>query len=208
MSGEIDPPHPSVASPLPPSPDGRRKGPAAEGGGNGEGDGPAIRYRDAMPADLPAIDALYRESFVATFGHLYAAADLAAFLGEFTPAAWAEEFAKPGNAFRVAEDHAGLLGYCHLGPVTLPIARDPATTELHQLYLLERGKGSGVAQSLMDWTIATARARGATRIVLSVYVDNHRAQRFYARFGFREIGRNAFRVGNHVDDDRIWSLDL
>jgi ribosomal protein S18 acetylase RimI-like enzyme len=60
----------------------------------------------------------------------------------------------------------------------------------------------------MDWVIASARARGAARIVLSVYVDNHRAKRFYERYGFREIGKYEFRVGDHIDDDRIWSLDL
>lgn len=170
--------------------------------------GAPMHYRDARAADLPAVDALYRESFVATFGHLYRAADLAAFLDAFTPAAWEKTFVTAGTAFRLAEDEDGLLGYCHLGPVTLPIEPDASTIELHQLYLAERGKGSGAAQALMDWAIATARARGAARIVLSVYVDNHRAQRFYARYGFREIGKYEFRVGDHVDDDRIWNLDL
>lgn len=168
----------------------------------------AIRYRDATAADLPAIDALYRESFVATFGHLYRPADLAAFLSRFTLAAWEHELAKPGATFRLAEDGAGLLGYCAVGPVTLPVEPGPPSIELHQLYLAERGKGSGAAQALMDWAIATARTGGAARMVLSVYVDNHRARRFYARNGFREIGKYEFRVGDHVDDDRIWSLDL
>lgn len=167
-----------------------------------------IRYRDATPADLDAIDALYRESFVATFGHLYRPEDLTAFLARFTPEAWAHELAIPGAAFRLAEDDDGLLGYCAVGPVTLPVPAGPPATELHQLYLAERGKGSGAAQALMDWAIATARASGAARMVLSVYVDNHRAQRFYARYGLCEIGKYEFRVGNHVDDDRIWSLDL
>jgi ribosomal protein S18 acetylase RimI-like enzyme len=167
-----------------------------------------ISYRDATPADLAGIDALYRESFIATFGHLYRPADLAAFLGQFTPAAWEKTLATPETAFQVAEDEGGLVGYCHVGPVTLPVEPDDATTELHQLYLAERGKGSGAAQTLMDWATATARAAGAARIVLSVYVDNHRAQRFYARNGFREIGKYEFRVGDHVDDDRIWALDL
>jgi diamine N-acetyltransferase len=167
-----------------------------------------IHYRDATPADLPAIDSLYRESFVATFGHLYRPQDLEAFLGQFTPAAWTHELTKPGNAFRLAEDDDGLLGYCEIGPVTLPVEPGAPAIELHQLYLAERGKGTGAAQALMDWAIASARTRDADRIVLSVYVDNHRAKRFYERYGFREIGKYEFRVGDHIDDDRIWSLDL
>ncbi len=167
-----------------------------------------IGYRDATAADLPAIDAIFRASFVATFGHLYAPQDLAAFLDRFTPQAWAEELATPGMAFRIAEDEAGLFGFCKIGPVTLPVEAGPPTIELRQLYLLERGHGSGAALALFNWAATSARAQGAARMVLSVYVDNHRARRFYERQGFREIGQYAFRVGNHVDDDRIMQLDL
>lgn len=167
-----------------------------------------IHYRDATAADLPAIDAIFRTSFVATFGTLYQPDDLATFLAGFTLEAWGTDLVRPGMAFRLAEDEEGVLGYCKIGPVSLPVEAGPPTVELRQLYLLERGQGSGAAQALMDWAIATARAQGAERMVLSVYVDNHRAQRFYARQGFREIGRYEFRVGDHIDDDRIWALDL
>lgn len=167
-----------------------------------------IGYRDAAPADLPAVDAIFRTSFVATFGQLYQPHDLAAFLDQFTPEAWAQELATPGMAFRIAEDEAGAFGFCKIGPVTLPVEAGPPTLELRQLYLLERGHGTGAAQALFDWAAASARAQGAARMVLSVYVDNHRARRFYERQGFAEIGRYAFRVGDHLDDDRIMQLDL
>lgn len=167
-----------------------------------------IGYRDGDADDVPAIDAVFRESFVATFGHLYKPDDLAIFLGGFTPDAWTRELEGPGVAVRLAEDAAGLVGFCKIGPVSLPVEAGPPTVELRQLYLRERGKGTGAAQALVDWAIASARATGATRMVLSVYVDNHRARRFYERLGFREIGSYEFRVGDHVDDDRIMALDL
>ncbi|MBB5711366.1 GNAT family N-acetyltransferase [Sphingomonas xinjiangensis] len=167
-----------------------------------------IRYRDASAADLPAIDAIFRTSFVATFGSLYKPDDLAAFLGGFTPEAWAAELARPGMAARLAEDEAGAIGFCKIGPVSLPVEPGPPTIELRQLYLLERGQGTGAAQALMDWAIGKARTQGGARLVLSVYVDNHRARRFYERHGFVEIGRYEFRVGNHIDDDRLMSLTL
>ncbi|MDP5277741.1 GNAT family N-acetyltransferase [Sphingomonas sp. DG1-23] len=167
-----------------------------------------IHYRDATPADLPEIDALFRESFVATFGHLYSPENLATFLAKFTPEAWGEELAAPGVALRLAEDTQGPIGYCKIGPVTLPVAPGPDPIELRQLYLRERGKGSGAAQALMDWALDTARARGAATLWLSVYIDNHRAKRFYERYGFVDRGRYAFMVGDHADEDRLMSLDL
>jgi GNAT superfamily N-acetyltransferase len=164
--------------------------------------------RDATAADLPAIDALFRESFVATFGHLYAPEDLAAFLDGFTLAAWTREFESADHRFRVAEDDRGMIGYAKIGDLTLPAQTDAKTVELRQLYLTERAKGGGVAQALMAWVIDTARERGADELWLSVYVDNHRARRFYERYGFETQGLYAFKVGNHLDEDHLMRLEL
>lgn len=165
-------------------------------------------YRDTTIDDLPAIEALFRKSFTATFGHLYAPQDLAAFFARSTPEAWAEEYAEPDLAFRIAEDAEGLAGFAKIGALELPADTSARAVELRQLYLDERAKGSGAAQALMDWVIATARARGAEEIWLSVYVDNHRAKRFYARNGFEDRGRYAFMVGSHADEDRLMRLKL
>lgn len=165
-------------------------------------------YRDATPADLPAIDLLFRASFDATFGHLYRAEDLADFLAKFTPEAWAREFAEQDLAFRVAEDAEGLAGFAKISNLTLPAQTSARTTELRQLYLHERAKGSGAAQTLMDWAIASARARGSEELWLSVYIDNHRARRFYTRNGFEDGGPYCFMVGTHADEDRLMRLTL
>lgn len=167
-----------------------------------------MTLRDATPADAAAIDAVFRDSFQATFAHLYAAEDLASFLARFTVAGWAAELADPDFAFRVIADAEGIAGYCKLGPISLPAAPHGPAIELRQLYLLDRAKGSGTAQALMDWALATARARGASELWLSVYVDNHRARRFYARYGFEDQGPYAFMVGNHADEDRLMRLAL
>lgn len=160
-------------------------------------------YRDATPADLPAIDTLFRASFVATFGHLYQPRDLADFLAGFTPEAWAEEFAEPDLRFQLAEDEQGLAGFAKTSNLTLPAETGARTYELRQLYLDERAKGSGAAQALLDWALDQGRARGAEEMWLSVYVDNHRARRFYERNGFEDRGPYAFMVGAHADEDRL-----
>jgi diamine N-acetyltransferase len=162
-----------------------------------------MTYRDAVAGDLPAIDALFRASFIATFGHLYAPEDLAAFLADFTPEAWAEEFATPGLRFRLAVDAQGLAGFAKTSGLTLPADTQAAAHELRQLYLSERAKGSGAAQALLDWAVAQGRGLGAAELWLSVYVDNHRAKRFYQRNGFEDQGAYAFMVGTHADEDRL-----
>lgn len=170
----------------------------------------------AIPSatDAEAISAAAETSFKATFAHLYPPEDLASFLtGWMPPQKVAAQITDPEWAIRVVRDAAGAVaGYIKLGPVDFDLPEgepDPADSiELHQLYLLPAAQGSGAATLLMDWALAEARARGKARVYLSVYIDNIRAQRFYARYGFHEIGKNAFRVGNTIDDDRIWRCDL
>lgn len=79
---------------------------------------------------------------------------------------------------------------------------------MRQLYLSDRAKGSGAAQALIDWAAGRARAIGAEELWLSVYVDNHRAKRFYERNGFVDQGPYIFLVGAHEDEDRLMRLAL
>jgi len=159
--------------------------------------------RDATAADLPAVDRIFRQSFCDTFAHLYAQADLDAFLGQFTPEAWAEEFDDGSYRFRVAEVDGEVIGFLKLGPSALPIQTRARAIELRQLYVLKEQHGSGLAAALTDWAVDEARQQGAQELYLTVYTDNHRARRFYDRYGFQEVGRYDFMVGNHADEDII-----
>jgi ribosomal protein S18 acetylase RimI-like enzyme len=160
-------------------------------------------YRNATAGDLPAIDHIFRESFCDTFAHLYSDEDLSAFLDKFTPEAWRGEFEDPAYAFRIAEVDGEPAGYVKLGPSTLPVEAEGSAIELRQLYLLKEHHGSGIATALMDWVLDQAKSRGAHELYLTVYTDNHRAKRFYERYGFVAVGRYDFMVGNHADEDII-----
>jgi GNAT superfamily N-acetyltransferase len=168
----------------------------------------AIAYRDATPADVALMARLGPETFVETFGHLYTPENLAAFLANHSDANWRGELTDKLYAVRIAEQGSDPVGFAKLGPPSLPFAVEGPAVELRQLYVLKPWQGSGVAAALMDWVIAEARRRGADGLYLSVFIDNHRAQRFYARYGFEAIGRYAFMVGAHADEDIIMRLKL
>jgi ribosomal protein S18 acetylase RimI-like enzyme len=167
-----------------------------------------IAYRDTGPEDARTIGALFRESFVDTFGHLYAPEDLASFLGGFTEDAWRSDLSDPAYSFRIAEENGEAAGYVKLGPTTLPHVAPGPAIELRQFYLLSRWHGRGIASELMEWTMAEARRRGAETLYLSVFIDNHRARRFYERYGFTYVGPYKFMVGNHADEDMVLRLSL
>ncbi|MGU3389220.1 N-acetyltransferase family protein [Sphingomonas sp. M1A8_2b] len=169
-----------------------------------------IAYRDAIPADGPELAAMAKRSFTDTFGTLYRPEDLAVFLDQtFGETGLPAQLFDPAYTVRVGVDEAGaIVGFAKLGPVAFPGDWPATAIELHQLYVRGDQHGAGVGPALMDWAIDTARADARTEMILSVYVDNHRARRFYERYGFVEIGRYVFMVGEQPDDDRIMKLVL
>jgi diamine N-acetyltransferase len=167
-----------------------------------------ILYRDAAPDDAPNLSGLGAATFVETFGRLYGEEDLAAFLLNHTEEAWREMLAEPGIEVRLAEDEGVAAGFATLAPRELPVAPNGPAAELRQLYILKPWQGLGVAQALMGWVLAAARARGAEELYLSVWAENHRAKAFYRRYGFAYVAPYKFMVGNQADEDEIWKLDL
>jgi GNAT superfamily N-acetyltransferase len=167
-----------------------------------------LAWRAAGPEDAAAVAGLGRRSFTETFGHLYSADNLTAFLANHSEANWRDELSDPRFAVRLGEAGGEAVAYAKLGPPSLPFEVKGPTIELRQFYVLKPWQGAGVAAELMAWVLDEARARGAEEIYLSVFVDNGRARRFYERYGFDYVGRYAFMVGTHADDDLIMRLRL
>ena len=148
------------------------------------------------------------QTFRDTFGHLYTAENLATFLENHSEENWRTELNDPTLTIRLAEQDGETVGFAKVGPHRLPHAAGGPAAELRQLYVLIPWHGTGVAQTLMAWAMDQGRARGAEEMFLSVFVDNHRAQRFYARYGFEAVGSYAFMVGDHADEDIIMRAPL
>ncbi len=166
----------------------------------------------ATDADVGNLTLFASGAFTETFGHIYHPDDLALFLAGWNPPERLRaQIADPAWDIALAHDDAGAIaGFIKMGPLDFDLPADQPrddATELHQLYVGEAAKGKGVAAALMDWGLDWARQRGAI-LYLSVFTENHRAQAFYRRYGFVDVGRNAFRVGNHIDEDRFFRLDL
>jgi ribosomal protein S18 acetylase RimI-like enzyme len=168
----------------------------------------SVVFRDANPDDAAAIAELGRRSFTETFGHLYSDDNLAAFLTNHSEQAWRDELSDSAFAVRVGEADGKAVAYAKLGPPSLPFTPQGKPIELRQLYVLKPWHGSGAAGELMQWVLDEAGRRGADELYLSVFVDNHRARRFYDRYGFEPVGRYDFMVGTHADEDIVMRKPL
>lgn len=179
------------------------------------GDSPSlmlvIEYRAPLPDEIEALAVLSHDTFREAFAHLYSAENLALFESAvYAPEVIAAEMANSQRRYLVAYDDAHMVGYCKIGfDKSLDYGwGDQKLVELKQLYIFASHHGSGVAQALTDWAIQEARAVRADGLLLSVYSDNPRAQRFYQKNGFEYVADTYFMVGKHRDDEFLYLKPL
>ena len=85
------------------------------------------------------------------------------------------------NAFWVVESANQIVGSFGIE------SRSVSDTELRRMYLDEGFRGSGIAQRMLDFAQAEARALGFTKMILSTAQIQKAADRFYRRSGFIQI---------------------
>lgn len=82
------------------------------------------------------------------------------------------------------------------------------TAELSKCYVLPEQQGRGIARALLDRTLELTAVRGVAGMWLGTNAANLRAQRFYKRAGFAQVGRRRFQVGGRLEDDVVMERAL
>jgi ribosomal protein S18 acetylase RimI-like enzyme len=170
-----------------------------------------MTLRLATSADAAALADLGRRAFVAKFGHLYSAENLASFLDDtHSLAKVLKELADPEMRIAVIEQDGALASFCKIiRTSTLPVHTDAVSPmELKQLYTDPDLIGRGHGARLMEWAQAQAQDWRADEMQLSVYADNPQAQAFYRRFGFEKVADIEFWVGDHCDPEFMFAKKL
>jgi diamine N-acetyltransferase len=166
----------------------------------------APMIRRAGLDDAPALATLGARTFIESFGQLYSAEDLQAFLDEsHTAAAYERLLVDPLYALWLAEADGRAIGYAMAGPCGLPHADvAPGDGELKRLYLLASAQGGGIGTGLFEQALEWLERDGPRTLWISVWSENYGAQRFYARYGFEHVGEYAFIVGQQRDREFIF----
>jgi ribosomal protein S18 acetylase RimI-like enzyme len=171
----------------------------------------AIQIRPCTPADADRLSIVAAATFIETYAGIVDGDDLVAHCHTtHAPAAYAALLADPARRLFLATLDPGEapVGFMLIGPPDLPVETGPDDLELTRIYALHRFHGQGLGPRLMQTAIDAARAAGAKRLLLGVYSRNTRANAFYARCGFRQIGTRLFQVGVNAYLDWVLALDL
>lgn len=170
-----------------------------------------VVYRAPNRTEHDALRGMARTSFAATFGEVFEPTPLSEFLDRNFGAGGTMhgDLGNADVAWFVAFHQSQPVGYAKLTPLRAPVSSPRSgALELQQIYVLEQWQGRGVAAQLMEWALRAARVEEASEIYLTVFDHNERAKRFYRRYGFAEVGRCGFSLGDRVYDDRIWRRGL
>jgi len=170
-----------------------------------------IIIRPCTAVDAERLSIVAAATFIETYAGIVDGDDLVAHCGTtHAPEAYAALLADPARRLFLAtlDPGAAPVGFLLMGPPDLPVETGPDDMELTRIYALHRFHGQGLGPRLMRMAIATAREAGAKRLLLAVYSRNERANAFYRKTGFRQVGTRLFHVGVNDYQDWVLALDL
>jgi ribosomal protein S18 acetylase RimI-like enzyme len=161
--------------------------------------------RRATREDAAEIAHLAEATFTETFGHLYPPEDLAAYVASIcTAEVCLAALADPRMAYWLAgAEGEPAVGFALAGYCKLPVERlEPNAGELRQLYVRSAYQNRGLGARLFEAALQWLDARYSP-LYIGVWSANRGAQRFYARYGFVQVGEYGFAVGKTVDRELI-----
>jgi phosphinothricin acetyltransferase len=157
--------------------------------------GPAIVVRDATPADLPAMAAIYDDQVRTSLATFDTEPRGAAYLGEKLAAAGG------GNVVLVAGTDEELLGYAFSGPFRPRPAYD-GTKEV-SVYLAEGARGRGLGRTLYAALLARLDAAPEVHTQVAVIaLPNDASVALHVACGFERVGvlrEVGHKFGRYVD---------
>jgi GNAT superfamily N-acetyltransferase len=136
--------------------------------------------------------------------------NIASFVSKnLTSARFGEYLNDPNRAILTARRDGRIVGYAML---VRGVSEDPGVqraveirpaAERSKLYLLPDCHGSGASAALMERALAATDDWNVRCVWLGVSKANQRAQRFYAKSGFKINGTRTFQVGDHLENDYV-----
>jgi diamine N-acetyltransferase len=170
-----------------------------------------VRIRRATVADAAALAEFGARTFYETFVSDNTPEDMAMHLAS----AWHPDIQRAEiedaalDTLLACAENGRLAGFAQLRAAQPPAgiaARKPV--ELKRFYVDKPWQGQGLARRLMDAVDLQARARGASELWLGVFERNERAQAFYRKCGFRNVGSQIFVVGTDPQRDHVMLREL
>jgi diamine N-acetyltransferase len=151
-----------------------------------------VRVRVATSADTELLAALGARTLRNTFGPDASEAQAGYLALAFSPGVKSGDLTDPHAAFLIAEVDGSAVAYARLRFGYSPdFVGGLAPMEISRIYADAPWVGRGIGKALMESCLGVAKDRGSDVVWLDVWDKNHRAVRFYERWGFSNAGGQA-----------------
>jgi ribosomal protein S18 acetylase RimI-like enzyme len=169
------------------------------------GQNSALNVRRASIEDAKLLAELGALTFAETFAKDNSPEDMAAYLADsFSVGRLTEELNEPASVFFIAEVDGSAAGYAKIHPGEAPgCVEGQRPVELVRLYVSQEWLGRGVGHALMRRCVEEAREMEFQTIWLGVWERNDRAQAFYRKWDFYEVGEHIFQLGSDPQRDIV-----
>jgi ribosomal protein S18 acetylase RimI-like enzyme len=171
---------------------------------------PGLTIRHGTVEDAGLLSELAARTFSEAFAADNTPEDLAAYIAtSFNVAELTAELEDSVSTFLIAEVDGRAAGYAYLheGKPEQGVEAGKAI-ELVRLYVLREWLGRGIGEQLMRACVDEARQTGYETLWLGVWERNGRAQAFYRKWDFREIGEHMFQLGSDLQRDLLMARTL
>jgi GNAT superfamily N-acetyltransferase len=138
-----------------------------------------LTFRDAAPADVPAIVALYADD---ELGALRESPQQP--LDEAYLRAFGEIDRDPRHRLIVVEQAGQIVGTLQLSFLPQLAHRGGERAQIEAVRVRADRRGTGLGTEMFQWAIAQARSRGCRLVQLTTNAARRDAHRFYERLGF------------------------
>lgn len=158
----------------------------------------------ASEKHIPILAALARQTFLETFTHYTEQENVEEHLARScSPEFFQRSLVHEKDDILIAYSGKTPIGYAKAGNTGLPVVMPNGSQELHRLYVIDAFHGKGIGKALMERVLSLPRLQEAERIYIGVWEHNHKAQRFYAHYGFVKFSEYHYPVGNEIDRELI-----
>lgn len=169
-----------------------------------------LAVRRGTAADAAPLAQFAERTFRDAFGADNRPEDLGLYIARtYNQGKQALELSDPRIVTLLLEGDGVLAGFAQLRDVLPPPCvpgRSPL--ELWRFYVDRPWQGTGAAQALMSAAEGAAVERGAATLWLGVWERNGRAQAFYRKCGFVDVGSQPFMLGDDRQTDRVMAREL
>jgi ribosomal protein S18 acetylase RimI-like enzyme len=164
--------------------------------------------RQAGLDDVEAISEISRRGWIVDYAGLLPAGFLAGRAAASLTAEWREYLSAVPDRHRllVAEQAGRVLGFIPFGPGEHERSED-GEAEIYGFYVVPERIGEGIGRACFAAALHRLREEGYRGVMLWTFTGNARAERFYARAGFRLDGAVRAKKETGVEERR-WRAEL